>query len=164
MVNSFRWDLHCAAIIQHLLYGMEKMHCHQATVKEPLKDSQGFSPLLRLWPWHKLVGGGRTTCIRLGHRGYKTSGPARKWNISAWNKSQGAGEVCSLAKFGLHTLVNVGHNFSGNPKVSNEALYPGSMQHHSGSECCSEHWSPARWEWDSPQTETEDAPHPSALH
>lgn len=29
------------------------------------------------------------------------------------------------------------------------------MQQHSGSECCSEHWSLARWEWDTMQTETE---------
>lgn len=28
MVNSFRWVRHCPAIIKHLLYGMEKMHCH----------------------------------------------------------------------------------------------------------------------------------------
>lgn len=41
--KQFRWAQHCAAIIQHLLYGMEKMHCHQAAVKEPLKGSQGFS-------------------------------------------------------------------------------------------------------------------------
>lgn len=73
----------------------------------------------------------------------RAAGPENETSV---HETRGAGEVCSLAKFGLHTLVNVGHNFSGNPKVSNEALYPGSMQHHSGSECCSEHWSQARWE------------------
>lgn len=99
MVNSFRWDLHCAAITQHLLYGIEKLHCHQAAVKERLKDSQGFSILLRLWPWHKLVGGGQATCIRLWHWGCEGSGWARKWN-----EGQVAELLRSPAKFGPRTL------------------------------------------------------------
>lgn len=78
MVNSFRWVRHCPAIIKHLLYGMEKMHCHCAALKEPLKDGQGFSLLPGLWPWHKPVGGGPATCIRLWRRGWEGWGEKNK--------------------------------------------------------------------------------------
>lgn len=73
------------------------MHCHQAAVKEPLKDSQGFSLLLRLWPWHKLVGGGQTTCMQ--------------WQRNFVVRPGLGTEACAA-----HTLVNIPHNFSGAKK------------------------------------------------
>lgn len=42
-VKQFQY---CAAIILHLLYGMEKMHCHHAAVKEPLRDNHGNAETL----------------------------------------------------------------------------------------------------------------------
>lgn len=118
MVNSFRWAQYCAAIIQHLLYGMEKMHCHRAAVKEPLKDSQGFSPMPRLWPWHRLVGGGQTTCILLWHGGCEDDGQKIKFRCTRvkWRR-----DFIVCAKFENRSLcckkwVNIPHNFSGAKK------------------------------------------------
>lgn len=78
MVNSFKWARYCAAIIQHLLYGMEKMHCHQVALKEPFRGCQGLTKTLRLWQWHGLVGDGCAACILVGSRCCRAIGQAKK--------------------------------------------------------------------------------------
>lgn len=83
MVNSFKWAQYCAAIIQHLLHGMEKMHCHRVALKEPLRESQGLTKPLRLWQWHSLVGGGQATCILVRHWGCEATDQDRKQSIGA---------------------------------------------------------------------------------
>lgn len=42
MVNTFRWVRLCPAIIKHLLYGMEKMHCHRAAAERAIEGRPGL--------------------------------------------------------------------------------------------------------------------------
>lgn len=112
MVNSFRWEQHCAAIIQHLLYGMEKMHCHRAAVKEPLKDSQGCWGFDRDTGWWVVV---KQSAYYSDTEVVNRTARAEKWNIGAQE------ELYSWAKFENRSLrckklVNIPHNFSGAEK------------------------------------------------
>lgn len=159
MVNSFRWAQYCAAIIQHLLHGMEKMHCHRVALKKPLRESQGLTKLLRLWQWHKLVGGGQVTCILVGHWSCEAIGQAGKWNIGAHDRR----DKRSLSSgWRLYKRVNTLHNFSGARKSpENVSILSVAAQ---WKESCSERWSLARQEWDTMQTEMEDSPYPLTHH
>lgn len=108
MVNSFRWAQYCAAIIQHLLHGMEKMHCHRVALKKPLRESQGLTKPLRLWPWHKLVGGGQATCILVGHWSCEATGQKMKYRRTRPQRQRPLSSGWRLYK-----RVNTLHNFSG---------------------------------------------------
>ena len=80
-----------------------------------LSEGQPGPQRKKLWQWHKLVGGGQTTCIPVWHWGCEAGGQARKLNIGA-HTTQKTKNLCRLAKSeetALYKVVNTLHNFSG---------------------------------------------------